>query len=229
MTSTEIITPEPATVRRCYLHPETGKKLPGVTDILGDNLGWSKEALMGWANREGRFGRSHEATRDRAAAVGTQAHEYVERHLRGKPTDELGIFSTPIEEKAFRAYRRWAAWWPTSGYEAVHVELPLVHPELGYGGTTDAVFRRETHAVIGDLKSGKKPHDEVLIQMGAYATLLTRHGIRVSSGVVMHFPVEGEPHVIPVSIEQLRIGAAAFIALLSIHNWRPSLRLKKGV
>lgn len=52
MTSTDEST------RRDYRNT-AGKKLPGVTTILGDSLGWSKNGLLGWAYKKGC-----EATRD---------------------------------------------------------------------------------------------------------------------------------------------------------------------
>jgi hypothetical protein len=31
---------------------ENGKRVPGVTTIIGSNLGWNKNVLIGWARKQ---------------------------------------------------------------------------------------------------------------------------------------------------------------------------------
>jgi hypothetical protein len=44
-----------AKVKRNYGKGKDGKKLPSVTEILG-NLGWKYQVLIHWANKVGRQG-----------------------------------------------------------------------------------------------------------------------------------------------------------------------------
>ena len=60
-----------------------GKPLEGVTTILGQNLGWSSGALIGWAYSRGKNGLS---LRDQEALdIGTLAHQMIEADIKGKP------------------------------------------------------------------------------------------------------------------------------------------------
>ena len=61
-----------------------GKSLSGVTTILG-NLGWNSGALIGWAYKRGKEGKS---LRDQEALdVGSITHLMVEADLRGREPD----------------------------------------------------------------------------------------------------------------------------------------------
>ena len=59
-----------------------GKRVPGVTTITG-NLGWSKEALIRWANRQGLAGTELEDARKGPAQTGTIAHAAIEAEIKG--------------------------------------------------------------------------------------------------------------------------------------------------
>ncbi len=219
----------PAPARRNY-RTASGQQLPGVTDVLKGS-GARTEPLMDWAEYCGRMGKKWRAVREDKATVGTQGHAYVERHLRGNPLHELGVFATSIETRAFSAYRKWAAWWPTSGYTCRAAEAPLVDVDLGFGGTIDAVLERDTHAYVADLKTGKHAHPESVIQLSAYAHLLLKSGVRVSGGLIMHFPVEGEGHVYEIPVSVLNHAFTnAFMPLLVLHKAQPAIEaaLSKG-
>jgi hypothetical protein len=74
-----------------------GKRLPGVTTVLGSNLGWSKGALMWWAWNEGMEGRNFKDTSGRAADAGTLAHYLIECDLTGQEVD-LAPFPLPKDK-----------------------------------------------------------------------------------------------------------------------------------
>ena len=44
-------------------------KAPSVTTIIGDNLGWNKNALMGWAKRQTMVGNDVDAMLKDAGAI----------------------------------------------------------------------------------------------------------------------------------------------------------------
>src|SRR5512139_2903279 len=74
----------PTKARRHYEH--NGKRLQGVTSILSAHLGWKTNALIGWAHKLGREGRSL-GERDDAAALGSCVHAMVAAELGGEPVD----------------------------------------------------------------------------------------------------------------------------------------------
>lgn len=195
-----------------------GNALPGVTDVL-QMLGARTEALMDWARIEALRGNDWRRVRQLKADTGTCSHGYVERHLRGDPLHELGVFATAQEQRAHAAYKRWAAWYAASGYSCRAVECALVDEQCGYGGRIDMVLEKDTHAYVTDYKTGKKTYAEHVIQLSAYAHLLFKHGIRVSGGLILHFPIEGEPAVHEISGTVLSLAFDnAFLPLLTLHK-----------
>jgi hypothetical protein len=234
-------------VRRDY-RGKDGEKLPGVTTILGDTLGWSKTGLMMWAAKEAakaalamldeggshdeiveRARKAHLKIRDDAADAGTLAHAFCEIYLRtGVGPPEPDGFDEDDERtaRARAAFNRFAAWWPTSGFTVVMLETPLVDADTGYGGTIDYLLRDASgRLLIADLKSGKGVYSEVSLQLGAYAALLALHGHRIDGGLIIHSPVDGDFSVVPVTLEQLDLGARAFVSLLFVYQSKSALKL----
>ena len=66
---------------------KAGERIPGVTTVIGSNLGWSKGGLMHWAWEQGINGLDYRETRDAAANTGTIAHKMVEYEIKGKKFD----------------------------------------------------------------------------------------------------------------------------------------------
>ena len=63
-----------------------GDRVPGVTTVIGSNLGWSKNGLMWWANKHGRAGRDMKGAYDEAnaaGAIGTCVHDRIEAYVHG--------------------------------------------------------------------------------------------------------------------------------------------------
>jgi hypothetical protein len=197
--------------RRQYLHPETGEKLPSVTEIIGqlDKSG----PLIPWAARiaaeataaalldDGMLReaaidvgkRAPNKRRDHAADRGTLAHALVESHYTGEPADVEGV--DPVElEAAQRCAARAVAAIDAAGYDVVRAELAGVSFdgwERWFGGTMDLVLRERTSGrlILGDLKTGKNIYAEVPIQLAAYAEILRRvTGEEAQRGVVVHAP-----------------------------------------
>ena len=58
-----------------------GDIVRGVTTIIGDNLGWNKNALIGWARKEAMAGKDPNKLRDQAADIGTITHFIIQCFL----------------------------------------------------------------------------------------------------------------------------------------------------
>ena len=58
-----------------------GKRVSGVTTIIGGNLGWNKQALMWWANEMGLQGKNHRDEAKEAADAGTLCHALIEKDI----------------------------------------------------------------------------------------------------------------------------------------------------
>jgi len=92
-----------------------GKRVPGVTTVIGGNLGWNKQALMYWANQVGLDGRNHREVSEEAADTGTIAHAMVEAELKGLDWKELVDIKGVTDEQLGRAENAYLAWMEKGG------------------------------------------------------------------------------------------------------------------
>lgn len=168
---------------------DKGKRLPGVTTVIGGNLGWNKDALMGWANREGLEGRNIRDrfnTASKAADIGTLAHEMIEADIHHR--DPEGVvaatlagmdgFTEAMADKARKAYLGFRRWRQQSNVHVIGTELWGVDLTWRTGYCIDALIEQpgldtdELVLTIGDWKSSKGTYSDHLIQVAAYAMLV---------------------------------------------------------
>ena len=232
--------------RRAYKNSD-GKRLPGVTTVLGV---LDKPALLGWAARTAadaaveactsgappeaakEMGRKAVfARRDKAANLGTQAHALVEAHFAGDPVDV--DVSDPDSAKVYACARRAIDHIVATCTRVVLSETAYTDTAAGFGGTLDLVVERNGRLLVADLKTGKGAHDEVVPQLAAYRHLLgSVGGVFVEGGLVLHVPVDGDGVVEhEISPWKLDVGWTIFQSALSIYETRKLARLvddKKG-
>ncbi|NBW17480.1 MAG: hypothetical protein EBR82_56820 [Caulobacteraceae bacterium] len=227
--------------RRDY-RDAANRRLPGVTTILG-NL--SKPELFGWYAKTAAEAAADavmrglpvteavtvgaaapNARRDAAADAGTLAHNFVEAHFADEPV--LADLSDETQAKAHGAYRRIVDHLEKTGCRVLRSECVLVDTVAGYGGTIDLVVERDGWRFIVDIKTGKRAYNDVIAQLGAYRTLWLHHwpDQPIAGGFVIHAPLDGDVVEIPITNDQLDIGAGIFGACLVIHKARPSMRLE---
>src|SRR5690606_29573417 len=129
-----------------------GRRVPSVTTILN---GMGSDALMGWANRQGLEG--IDIRRDfRARNIGTIAHKGIEWVLRGGEKPDVSEFAPELVEAGRHTFDNWKRWYSEHEVEPLHLEVPLVHQEMEYGGTFDllAVIDGVTTLVDWKTKDG---------------------------------------------------------------------------
>ena len=208
-----------------------GKKLPGVTTILGV---LDKPALLWWAAREAAQATAAAIVdggmpadraievgkkapfqrRQDAADAGTQAHACVEAHYAGDPWPEDA--SDAARACAKRVIDHIAA----RGYSVVVSEWAGTMGEYGSGfaGTLDLIVEKDDLRYIADLKTGKAAFDEVVPQLAAYAELWSMHfkgpgSSWMSGGIVFHAPIEDDVvNEIELTREKLDAGWRLFEA-----------------
>ena len=133
----------------------------GVTTIIGDNLGWNKGALIGWARREATAGRDPYKVRDKAADVGTITHFIIEclllSDMNGEKVEpDLSEFAPADVEQAENRVLAFIDWHDKHKVKAHHVEHPRVSEYWKYGGTCDFDGEVDGEIAIVDYKSGGK-------------------------------------------------------------------------
>lgn len=211
--------------RRDYLDPITGEKLPGVTTILGSTLGWSKDSLLGWANKIGREGKTLADGRDGAAKKGQCVHALVEEHLMGSTSDEDEFSEEMIKECTPNA-ERIVKWLHDNEYSVVECERQMVGP--GFGGTLDLVLEKNGEFILGDIKTGSGIYDEVIVQLGAYDGLyeVEVRDKPIGRGLVIHSPFGDDIRGVDVTREQLNLGGLCFAALFTVYKARAKIGFK---
>lgn len=205
-----------------------GKRVPGVTTVIGGNLGWSKGGLMHWAWEQGRDGLDYNAVRAAAADAGTIAHGWAEDDVKGQPLRKIPADTAPeVEEKARRAFESYLTWKRTTKLEVLAAEIALVSEALRFGGCLDGVGTIESLAALVDFKTGKGTYGDHVIQAAAYKALWEEANPDlplVGGAHIIRFGQEGDFHHHHIPAATLSNGPwTAFQALLTLHGLKKQI------
>jgi hypothetical protein len=179
-----------------------GHRMPGVTTITdqmdksGPLMYWAvNQALDNLRKRRGSLlmeAHLQEAkqmparVRDAAADWGTQAHDAISRYfVTREQALKLGEYGVAVS-----AAERWAE---EQGLALDMHERAVLHPELRYAGTFDAMGDHgpagHHRLAIVDWKTGKSLYAEMAIQVAAYAKAYeAQHGVTVNEAWVVRLP-----------------------------------------
>lgn len=145
-----------------------GKRVPGVTTVIGSTLGWAKDALMYWAWKLGMDGIDYRKVKERAADAGTIAHDMIECDLKGKTyvipegtPDELLVPAT-------NAFKNYLTWKKTVNFKVIALEFAFTSEEDFYGGCIDCVAEINGQVCIFDWKTSNSLHEDYAIQLSGY-------------------------------------------------------------
>ena len=240
-------TPKVSTVKRggarFYVDPSSGDKVPGVTSVLNqlpkpflqywaakvvaetavDNLGgWVNLAMNG--DRDGAIDylkRAPGRNTGRAADMGTEAHDIMERMARGEGPGRVA----PDMRWAVDNFSEFLdAFQP----EFLHLEETVWSESPGYAGSFDAIAKVGDETLILDWKTTRSGvHAEVALQMCAYANadyIMAPDGEHmplpaIDGAAVFHTRPDGEGwKVVPAAIDA-DILLPIFHALLATMQW----------
>lgn len=154
-----------------------GDKLPGTTTICA--IAKESGGLIQWAYKQGReherlVAQGKPAPRhlydvvDRAADIGTLAHECCEADIKGIALPEI---PDDKKEAVMMAYGQYQAWKSQTKLKIVGSEVPLVSEKYQFGGTLDFVCEIDGQLCLGDFKTSSAVYPEMLIQLAAYREL----------------------------------------------------------
>lgn len=158
----------PTPAKGYYLDNE---RVPGTTTILSrfkDSGG-----LIHWAWDVGRRGEDYRDVRDKAAGIGTIAHEMVECRIRGKVFDPA-LYPAESVEKAARSFAAFEEWAGSTNLTPTETEVALISRQHRYGGTLDAMLVNGKLA-LGDWKTSNSVYGDYLCQLAAYGQLWTEN------------------------------------------------------
>jgi len=204
---------------------EEGKRVPSVTTIISQHLGWNKQALLGWTKRMMLGGQDSDKVLDEAAQIGTLLHLLIEGHQQGFDIDTK-VYSYNQEKAAMKAFAGYLQWYEKVKFKALRNELVLVNEEMQVGGTIDCIGRMGEDLVVVDWKSSKYLYAENKLQLAAYTYMFeqAQPKANVAYGLVMRFGKDdGKFHQHVIKREKLETGIEIFKALVKISQLKSQL------
>lgn len=164
-----------------------GTKVPGVTTIIGRFK--ESGALIAWAYNRGKEGLELYESRDKAAELGTIAHDMVESFVKGRdPMVHVAGLSPVDTAQVLSAYEAFREWFDNSKLEIIEQEMQLVSEVYKFGGTPDAVAKdSKGRLCLLDWKTSNGVYQDYLYQLGFYRILWNEN----RSGM----PLDGGSHI----------------------------------
>lgn len=119
--------------------------------------------------------------KDDAADLGTRVHAFIDLIIHGKePADIPKDLEAPVT--AFKE------WWKNSGIELVMGDTKVASLIHKFGGSLDALGRREGQFIILDWKTSNAIYPEYALQVAAYAqAFYETYGIYCQEGIIVRF------------------------------------------
>lgn len=208
-----------------------GEVVPSVTTIIGNNLGWNKNALIGWARKMASQGIDPYKVRDKAGTIGTLAHKLIEYHLHremgeeGWEVDFLDEYAPADVEKAMNGYNAFLEWEELASLEPLKMEERLVSEWHRFGGTIDLQANVNGKFSLVDFKTSNGLWPEHVIQLSAYEKLMVESGEigkPPEDIYILHLPKDNaEFHAKP--FYDLSKHWEVFLSLRNIEHYREEL------
>lgn len=144
-----------------------GEKVPSVTTVIGRFK--ESGALIYWAWKEGKEGRTLDEARTKAADAGTAAHEMVQCWKTGETFDRTK-YPEPVINLAKNAFTAFLEWSKQTKLQISSTEVGLVSKVHRFGGTMDAVIVQDKLS-LADWKTSKGVYMDMILQLAAYGLL----------------------------------------------------------
>ena len=221
---------------------EMGKRLPGVTTIIGV---LNKPLLVPWANNLGLQGINVRDYVNDKADIGTLVHEmmhvdlcnlmstYKESGMLWEDVDENNVplrvkgYYTGIQlEIAQNGFQKYLTWKKQHTIVPLVLEKGMTSEKYQYGGTIDNYCLFDGVATLIDYKTSKALYSEHFIQVSAYRQLLREHGYKVKNCAILRVgrsEMEGFEYV-PIPAKKLALCWKMFKNCLSIYNLKKQLK-----
>lgn len=219
-----------------HRHLYDGEQLIGVTTALGmiskgdaitqwavnQSLEYLAEALQGELTAEdvsamllqAKF--AWKGKRDEAADIGTQAHNWIENHLRSGRTD----WEWPEHPNVRNSCEAACRWLDQHNWETIEIEKQIFHPTYGYAGILDWWVTLDGTPAIPDWKTSKYIYDSYRYQTAAYLRAVEYEtGERIPHRWIVRID-KNTGEVEPVLLKRKDIPAdfAAFKAALTLYK-----------
>lgn len=235
-----------------HLYRANGVPVPSVTKITGVI---DKPALMYWAVNqtveflEGVWNPGQAYTEDqiktllddakgaryrtqqRALSIGSQAHDWIERHIKAQIFD-LPMPEMPEDQAVVHAIKAFIDWEKEASPKYLYSERKLLSKKYMYSGTVDILMEIGDRYIVADLKTSKDIYEEYFLQCAAYAQAVEEEdGIEVSELMIIRVPKEDSEYTggsgVQIAIESdvqklFNVFKACLILWRWKNNWEPT-------
>lgn len=149
--------------------------VPRVTEILSRMI--HSDTLMYWANSLGFKRLKYRDVLNKAASIGTEAHNAIEKFLKDKLKTEDNV--------PFLGFLNWYTDLSTSGVqvEAIYIEKTLICE--WFGGTLDALLKIDGKTYLVDFKTSNHVTFTYFLQLAAYNFMLKKIGVHIDGVLVL--------------------------------------------
>jgi len=151
---------------RFYFDEKTETYQPAVTNIL--NVYPKGYGFMQWLKD---VGSNADIVLKRAQEKGSKIHDGIERFLNGEEIKWTEDKKENFTLDEWMMMIRFFDFYKTYKPEPLGIEVSLVSPELGFGGTLDLICKMKGKIWYIDWKSGNAIHKTNKIQVAAYVKL----------------------------------------------------------
>lgn len=150
-----------------------------------------------------------------AATAGTDIHAIIDKLIHGETV------SYPVEYAP--AVNAFLSWWNSSGIELVMGDTKVASLIHKFGGSLDALGRRNGQYIILDWKTSNGIWPEYALQVSAYAqAFYETYGIYVQEGIIVRF---GKKLPIEFEVKKVCNLEASFQAFLRAKELQAALRI----
>lgn len=161
---------------------------------------------------------------------GSALHLAIEAMIRtGSPAIDLSDFENPEHAEYAKGFAAWVMDYQPVFEEA---EVRIIHPELGYAGTFDAIGKvtarpkgargddLTNRRIIFDFKTNKakKVYDQHLYQLAAYELACERFGIEVEGSAVVSIGPPSQVKGKPYAFKPNYIESDAFVTVMNLYR-----------
>jgi len=112
---------------------------------------------------------AHSKVANDAAGIGSVVHNYIERCIKFKLNGKIKAPSMPSDEQAQKSINAFLDWHKSNNVNWISSEEKVMHPQLKYAGTVDAVAEVNDEFCVIDFKTSSKVYPEHHMQCAAYA------------------------------------------------------------
>ncbi len=147
------------------------------------------EEAISWAFSVGqeRKNQSLYGKRDKAAEIGTVAHEILHQREKGFEIDNSNI-QKEVWKLALECVKSHDKWFEDQSIKTILFEKDFVSEKKSYGGTLDKLAEINGELSLLDYKTGKDIYEENFIQLTAYINLAIEQGYPVKRGIAINMP-----------------------------------------